>query len=295
MKRKVIELSLMLNDQNVFFTSEADNKLQTAGLAISCNIAYGGGAITPTAQITVYGLKMDNMLKLMRVQWNTMQALLNTVQIRAGDQGEELDIVYQGNITQATIDANAAPDIPLIITSQMAVVENLKLRDPYVLEEGVTQDGALIIEQLANEIGYQFENNGASRILTDVTLEGSALSMIRKVADICDFDLYTEQKVISICPKNGARTLKIPVLSPTTGLIGYPVPDIKGISFSCFYDPSVRFGGIVTIKDSLINVCNGDWRLYGLTAQLESNIPNGKWQMNCQATWRDSTDAAIAR
>lgn len=285
----------MLNDQNVFFTSEADNKLQTAGLAISCNIAYGGGAITPTAQITVYGLAMDNMLKLMRVQWNTMKALLNTVQIRAGNEGEKLDIVYEGNITQATIDANASPDIPLIITSQMAVVENLKLRDPYILEEGVTQDGALIIEQLANEIGYQFENNGASKILTDVTLEGSALQMIQRVAEMCDFDLYTEQRLISICKKNGARTLKIPIISPTTGLIGYPVPDIKGISFSCFYDPSVRFGGIVRVKDSVITVCNADWRLYGLTAQLESNIPNGKWQMNCQATWRDSTDAAVAR
>lgn len=295
MKRKVIRLTINLNDQNVYFTAEAGNQLQTTGLAISCNLAYGGGAITPTAQITVYGLAMEQMLKLMRVQWNTMQALMNTVRIEVGEQGEELSIAYEGNITQATIGASNAPDIPLIITSQMAMVHKLKLRDPYVLDKDVTQDGALIIEMLANEMGYTFTNDGAYKIITDVTLEGSPMEMIQKVADICDFDLYVDQKTIAICKAKQPRTLKIPVISPSTGLIGYPEPDIKGVTFSCLYDPIVKFGGIVTIKDSIIEVCNADWRLYSLTAQLESNIPNGKWQMNCQATWRDSTDAAIAR
>ena len=295
MKRKIIRLTITMNDQKVYFTGEGDNKLQSAGLGISCNIAYGGGAITPTAQITVYGLEMSNMLKLMRVQWNTMQALLNTVQIEVGEQGGLLSTVYVGNITQATIDANASPDIPLIITSQMAVVENLTLRPPFSLAKGETADGADIIRYLSNEMGYTFTNNGAQKIITDLTLEGSALEMIKKLADICDFDLYVDQKTIAICKSKGYRELKIPLISPQTGLLGYPVPDIKGISFSCLYDPIVKFGGIVRIAGSAITVCNGDWRLYGLTSHLEANIPNGKWQMNGQATWRDSTDVAIAR
>jgi hypothetical protein len=295
MKRKIIKLTLTLNDQTVYFTAEGDNQLQASGLAISCNLAYGGGAITPTAQITVHGLAIEQMNKLLRVQWNTMQALMNTVRIEVGNQGEELSIAYEGNITQATIGANSAPDIPLVITSQMAMVHKLKLRDPYVLDKDITQDGALIIEMLANEMGYTFENNGAYKIITDVTLEGSPMEMIQKVADICDFDLYVDQKSIAICKAKQPRQLKIPIISPSTGMIGYPEPDIKGVSFSCFYDPTVKFGGIVTIKDSIIQVCNADWRLYGLTAQLEANIPNGKWQMDCQATWRESTDAAISR
>ena len=295
MKRKVIRITITLNDQDEVFTAQGNNRISSTGLAVSTSLAYGNGAITPTAQITVYGLPMDKMLKLMRVQWNTMQALLNTVRIEVGNEGENLSIAYEGNITQATIDANAAPNIPLIITSQMAMVEKSKVAPPYTVGKDVSIDVADVVEALCIVMGYEFTNDGVEHIITDTTLEGSDLEKIQKLAIICDFDLYVDQKLISICKKGAARTVKIPVISPSTGLIGYPVPDIKGVAFSCMYDPMIKFGGIVTIQNSAITVCNADWRLYGFTAQLEANIPNGKWQIDAQATWRDSKYAAVQK
>ena len=296
MNEKVIKVTITLNGGTEYFTSEWDNQLSSTGLAVSCNLNYGNGAITPTAQITIYGLTMQKMLKLMRVQWNTMQALLNTVKVEVGERGSELTVAYEGNITQATIDANNAPDVPLIITSQMAVYEKAKVTAAYVLEKNVQMDAALIVEELAVGMGYQFTNDGVTHIVTDVTLEGSDLEKIQKLATMCDFDLYVEQKLIAICKRGTARTLSIPIVSPKNGnLIGYPVPDIKGVSFACLYDPNIKFGGIIRIRDSIIDVCNADWRLYGYTAQLEANIPNGKWQINANATWRDSKDAAVQR
>ena len=295
MKRKVIRITITLNDQDEVFTAQGNNRISSTGLAVSTSLAYGNGAITPTAQITVYGLPMDKMLKLMRVQWNTMQALLNTVRIEVGNEGENLSIAYEGNITQATIDANAAPNIPLIITSQMAMVEKSKVAPPYTVGKDVSIDVADVVEALCIVMGYEFTNDGVEHIITDTTLEGSDLEKIQKLAIICDFDLYVDQKLISICKKGAARTVKIPVISPSTGLIGYPVPDIKGVAFSCMYDPVIKFGGIVTIQNSAITVCNADWRLYGFTAQLEANIPNGKWQIDAQATWRDSKYAAVQK
>ena len=295
MKRKVIKLTLTLRDGVEVFTAQGDNRLSTDGLAVSCNIAFGNGSITPTAQIVIHGLALSKMLKLMRVQWNTMQSLLNTVRIEVGEQGSSLIVAYEGNITQATIDANAAPDVPLVITSQMAVYENMKVADPYITPKDQDIDVADIISELCQKMGYEYENNGVSKIVVNYTLEGSDLDKIKQLCTECDIDLYVENKLIAICPKGGERFRKIPIISPSSGLIGYPVPDIKGVSFSCLYDPSIRFGGIVTIKDSIIDVCNADWRLYGYTAQLEANIPNGKWQINANATWRDSKDAAVQR
>lgn len=295
MKRKVIRITITLNEQEEVFTAQGNNRISSTGLAVSTSLAYGNGAITPTAQITVYGLPMDKMLKLMRVQWNTMQALLNTVRIEVGNEGENLSIAYEGNITQATIDANAAPNIPLIITSQMAMVEKSKVAPPYTVDKDVSIDVADVVEALCIVMGYEFTNDGVSHMITSTMIEGSDLEKIQKLAIICDFDLYVDQKVIAICKKGTARTLEIPVLSPSTGLIGYPVPDIKGVAFSCMYDPMIKFGGIVTIARSAITVCNADWRLYGFTAQLEANIPNGKWQIDAQATWRDSKYAAVQR
>ena len=125
---------------------------------------------------------------------------------------------------------------------------------------------------------------------------GSGIEIIEKLSHACRFDLYIDQRSISICPIGGSRELKIPVITPKTGLIGYPAPDQRGITFSCAYDPLVRFGGIVQIRESIIgDVVNQDWRVYGLVATLEANIPQGKWQMNVNATWRNSKDAAVQR
>ena len=295
MRKKIIRVTLNLADGTKTFTAQGDNRLQSTGLAISTNITYGNGAISPTAQITIYGLPMSSMAPLFRVQWNTMSAILNTVKIEVGEQGGELTKAYEGNITFATINMSAAPNVALVITSQMAVVEKMRATPPFTIPKNEEVDAAAVIEFLAKDMGYKFENYGATHVLTDTSLNGSNLEKIGKLAAMCDFDLYVEQGLIIICKKGTARPVKIPIISPATGLIGYPEPDQRGISFSCLYDPMIKFGGIITIKDSLIEIANADWRIYGLVSTLEANIPQGKWQSAVNATWRDSKDAAVQR
>ena len=295
MKKKIIKITLTLRDGDVSFTAEGDNRLSSTGLAISTAITYGNGAISPTAQITVYGLPIETMNKLFRVQWNTMNSLLNMVKIESGEQGGKLTTDYEGNITFATVNMNGAPNASLVITSQMAVVEKMRYTDPFIIPKGESADVADIIKFLCDDMGFQFENNDVSHILTATTLNGSNLEKIEKLAQMCDIDLYVEQRSITICKKGASRPLKIPVISPTSGLIGYPSPDQRGLTFSCVYNPIVRFGGIIRVSGSAISVANADWRIYGLVTTLEANIPQGKWQMDVNATWRDSKDAAVQR
>lgn len=295
MKRKIIKLTLTLQSGEVVIEAKDENRISSRGLAVSTSITYGNGAITPTAQITVYGLPIETMNKFFRVQWNTMQAILNTVKIEVGESDDSLSVAYEGNITFATVNMDGSPDVSLVITSQMAIVEKMTITPPFILSKGESADVADIARYLANESNYEFVNNGVTHIVTDLTLNGSTIEKIEKLSQMCDFDLYIEQKLITICKKGTARELKVPVISPLTGLIGYPAPDIRGITFSCLYDPIVRFGGIVTLKDSLIEIANADWRIYGLVSVLEANIPQGKWQHNVNATWRDSKDAAVQR
>lgn len=295
MKRKIIRVSITLRDGDVSFTAENDNRLKSTGLAISTSITYGNGAISPIAQITVYGLPIETMNKLFRVQWNTMASLLNMVKIEVGDDPNNLMVAYEGNITFAKPNMDGAPNIALVIESQMAVVEKMKYTDPFTIPKGESADVADIIAFLCKDMGFEFENNEVSHILTDTTLNGSNMEKIEKLAQMCDFDLYVEQRSITICKKGAARPLKIPVISPSSGLIGYPSPDQRGVTLNCAYDPIVRFGGIIRVSGSLIAVANADWRIYGLVSTLEANIPQGKWQMAVNATWRDSKDAAVQR
>lgn len=297
MKKKVIKVTLTINNQDEVLTSEGDNRLTSTGLAISTAITFGNGSISPTAQITIYGLPIETMNKFFRVQWNTMKALLNTVKIEVGELGDQLTIAYEGNITFATINMDNSPNVALVITSQMAVVDKMRYMPPFTLGKGEEADVADIVRYLCNEIEYEFTNTGVNHVITDTTLNGSNIEKIEKLAQMCEFDLYVEQRSVTICPRGGDRPIKIPIISPNLGnLIGYPAPDQRGIAFRCAYDQNIRFGGVVRIKDSIIgDVVNQDWRIYGLISTLEANIPNGKWEMAINATWRNSKDAAVQR
>ena len=100
MNRKVIRLTITLADGTETFTTEpGQNKLSSQGLRVLCDIAFGFGAVMPSAQIRVYGLALERMNKLFRKRWNTLGQLMNTIKIEVGEQGQELALAFEGNIT----------------------------------------------------------------------------------------------------------------------------------------------------------------------------------------------------
>ena len=295
MNRKKLRVTITLNGNNQngeqkVFESEY-NQIASSELRVSATIVSGNGALSPTAKIQVYGLSLTKMLALFRVQWNTLDSMLNEIQIEAGEEGKPFELVYKGNITTATINMDSAPDPFLDIDSVVGLVEQMKPAEPLAIVNEV--DVAEVVRIIAdNRMGFDFQNDGVSHIIPDGFMsEGANLETIRQLAHDYDFDLYIEHKLIAIAPRNTRREIPIPVITPTGGLEGYPAPDIKGISFKCFYNPLVRFGGNLEVKDSIIEVCNGIWRVYGLKTILESGVPNGRWSMEVNATWANSTDA----
>lgn len=295
MNRKKIRVTITLNGNNQngeqkVFESEY-NQVSSSELRISATIVSGNGALSPTAKIQVYGLSMSKMLALFRVQWNTLDSMLNEIQVEAGEEGKPFELVYKGNITTATINMDAAPDPFLDIDSVVGLVEQFKPAEPLAIVNEV--DVAEVVRIITEtRMEYIFENNGVTHIIPDGFMsEGANLETIRQLAHDYEFDLYIEHKLIAICPKGQKREIPIPRVTPTGGLEGYPTPDIKGITFKSFYNPMIRFGGNVEVADSIIDVCNGVWRVYGLKTVLESGVPNGRWSMEVDATWAESKDA----
>ncbi|MDX7990850.1 baseplate hub protein [Xenorhabdus littoralis] len=255
--RKAIRITLTLSGENESFTSESQNKLSATGLRISAEINYGNGAIAPHSRVKIYGLPVETMAKLLRIRRHTITALRNTVTIEAGEQGEELSQVFKGGITFAYPDMGDVPNVSLVIESQTAILDKMQGVDAESYEG--EHDVVNIMSNICKRIGYSFESNGVSEKLSNVYLPNTDIEKIRQLAEAADLDLYIEDKNIAITRKGHPRpALKIPVISPETGLIGYPVPTMIGIQFKAFFDPLIRFGGIVRIIDSQIAICNGD-------------------------------------
>ena len=228
MNRKKLRVTITLNGKNQngeqkVFESEY-NQISSSELRISCTIVSGNGALSPTAKIQVYGLSLTKMLALFRVQWNTLDAMLNEVAIEAGEEGKPFELIYKGNITTATINMDSAPDPFLDIDSVVGLVEQMKPAEPLAIINEV--DVAEVIRIITEtRMEYEFENNGVSHIIPDGFMsEGANLETIRQLAHDYDFDLYIEHKLIAIAPRNTKREIPIPQIRPTSGLEGYPYP-----------------------------------------------------------------------
>ncbi|WP_432785027.1 hypothetical protein AAEX37_01948 [Oligella sp. MSHR50489EDL] len=291
MKRKQIRVTLILSDKEETFTADGQNALSATGFRVLADVSYGNGAILPIAFVKIYGLSAEKMNKLLRVQWNTMGALMNKVRLEAGNHGEELHNVFEGNITFAYPDYSESPNIALVIEAQSASEHLIRAADP-VTHEGQV-DVVTLIELIVKRIGLDFKNDGFSKQVSNITLNDTDIAKILRLSRAYEFDYYLDGNLITITEQGKPRKLKVPVITPKTGLIGYPVPSIKGIDFKCLYDPLVRFGAVVRIKDSIIEPANGDWKIYGLRLVLEANQPNGAWFCEVNATWSNAEDAAI--
>jgi hypothetical protein len=293
MNKKVIRATITLVGDT--FDETGSNVLIYEGLRTSVVMRFGGGAIMPSAEITAYGLSLSAMHKLMRIRWQDLNSMLNRIRIEAGEQGQPLTHVFEGNITFAYIDTSNAPEIALRISSMAGILEAYRPASQLAFpgETPVVRAIADICERM----GYIFENNGVPESLTmqNVTMGDTDMNKIRKLCRDYQIDLYVEHGLIAIAPQGAPRALRIPVLTPKTGLLGYPVPTIQGVDVRCLWDPMVRFGGIIRIADSLMETTNGDWRAFGVTTTLESELPGGAWFMDIQATFRGANDAAISR
>jgi hypothetical protein len=292
MNKKVIRTTITLVGDTL---ADGSNQIITEELRTICTINFGNGSVVPTAEVIIYGLNMPAMLKLMRIRWRDIRSMQNTIKVEAGEQGKELVTVYEGNITFGYVDMSNAPDVAFRITSSTAIL------DMYTASSPVTFKGVTPVAQalgvIAEKMGYELENNGVPDSLTmkDVTLTDTDLNKIRTLCKRYQIDLYIEQKRISIAPQGAPRNIRIATLRPGSGLIGYPAPTMQGVDVRCLYSPAIRFGGVIRIADSIMATCNGDWRVFGVTLNLESEVPGGNWFMDIRATHNEPNNAAISR
>lgn len=292
MNKKIIRTTITLVGDTL---ADGSNQIITEELRTRCVVNFGNGGIVPTAEVIIYGLNMPAMLKLMRIRWQDIRSLQNTIKVEAGEQGSELTTVYEGNITFGYVDMSNAPDVAFRVTSSTAILDMYTSASPITFK-GVTPV-AQALGTISANMGYELENNGVpdSLTMTDTTLTDTNLNKIRALCKRYQIDLYIEQKRISIAPQGAPRNIRIATLRPGSGMIGYPTPTMQGVDVRCLYTTLIRFGGIIRIADSIMATCNGDWRVFGVTLNLESEVPGGNWFMDIRATNNEPNNVAISR
>lgn len=255
------------------FGSSEHDQIILQGFRATADIDKAGGMMMGTLRAKIYGVKQADMNSVTTLQWKPGTLIPNTVEVYAIDGAVET-LVFAGNIVNAWADYQSMPDVHLHIQAQSAFFNALKAIPPRSFKGGV--DVASVMAQIARDLGYVFENNGVTTQLTDIYLPNTGMEQAKDLARAAGCDLYLDDKILAITPPNMPRKVLIPLISPASGLVGYPTFDGVGVNFQTLFNPAVTFGGSVKLETD-VQQAAGEWVVTSVGHRLESEKPGGAW------------------
>lgn len=270
--RRHIDLTIQIG-QGSFGESGFDT-VTLSGLRVIANIAKFGGAAMGQANLRVYGMPQTMMNQLSTLGMLVTQARRNIVAISAGSDDSGMSQVFQGTITDAFADYSAAPDVSFQMSAAAGLFQAIKPVAPNSFKGSA--DVATIMSGLASQMGFAFENNGVSVQLSNPYFPGTARDQVVACATAANINFSTDDQKLAIWPKGGSRGGLIPLISPETGMVGYPAFNSLGMVVTTLYNPGITHGGQIKVQSSLTPAC-GMWVVNNLTHDLAAELPGGPW------------------
>src|SRR5262249_7369929 len=137
-------------------------------------------------------------------------------------------------------------------------------------------DVTTVMQNLADRAGLKLESNGVSIKLSNQYLSGSLADQITRTAEAADLLWAVDKGVLTMWQRGTSRSGKVPLISPQSGMWGYPIYTQFGVIVKTIFNPDVQFGGQIEVQSQL-TPANGKWMVMRLAHDLESNVPGGQW------------------
>ena len=255
------------------FGSSDNDTITLQGFRAIADISKAGSVQMGQLRAKIYGVKQADMNSVTTLQWKAGLLIPNTVEVFAIDGAAET-LVFAGDIVNAWADYQSMPDVYLHIQARSAFFNALKAIPPRSFKGRV--DVASVMAQIARDLGYAFENNGVTTQLTDVYLPNTGMEQAKDLVRAAGCDLYLDDKILAITPPNVPRKAIVPLISPASGLVGYPTFDGVGVNFQTLFNPAVTFGGSVKLETD-VQQAAGEWGVTSVDHRLESEKPGGAW------------------
>jgi len=264
------------------FGETGANTVEITGLRVSCTIQKNGGVSLSRLAMKVYGLSLSTMNQLSTLGKPLIDGRNNLVSITAGDANGKA-VVFQGVIYEAWVDPNGAPEVAFIVNAYTGLLDALRPLPASSFQGPV--DAATIVSGLAQQMGYSFENTGVTVRLSPSYYSGTGKQQLDAVARDGDFNCFIDDvlNAVAIWPRDGQRGGQVPLISVETGLVGFPTHTENGIMVTSLFNPAIVFGRAIEVQ-SVLTPAVGQWTVFAVTHELESQQPGGPWFTKAQCT-----------
>lgn len=265
-----IDLEFQLGEGS--FGETGANALTVSGLRVAATISKAGGASMSELRLQVWGLRLDVMQRLTVLnKLAYSEERNNTVTVIADGA-----IAFVGTIKEAWADASSPPDMLFTLSAYTAGLEAVRPVTP------TSFNGPVGVDVVMASIGAQMvpprslENNGVTATLDSPYLPGSLRDQAMAAARAARCEIVIEDQAIAIWPVGQARNAAELIVSPDTGMVGYPRFTQNGIVLQFLYTPSLTFGQTLQVQSSL-GAANGKWAVAAVTHDLAAEMPGGPW------------------
>lgn len=264
--------------------ANGSNQIALDDLRIAVSIEKAGNPSKNEAKIKVYGMSASDMNRLTTVAFRALAVKKNFVQVLAGDAENGMNVAYQGEIAGAYANYNAQPHVDFSMDCVEGYYPAIAPCAPKSYKGGVAV--ATIMQTLATQMGYTFENTGVALQIRSPYLTGSAMQQAQQLAQAANIEFGVDNGKLFICPRGTARVTGtvVPLISPETGMRGYPSFTKEGIELTTLYNPGIVQGSLINVQSSIPVAC-GNWRVNKLSHDLESIKAGGKWESKVKASW----------
>lgn len=266
-KKRTLKFQFTLKEGS--FDDQGNSTLTIENIKSEVEIGAYGGIAGTNMEARIFGLSLNNMaaLSYKGIQYNGSKQ--NLMKVWADDKP-----IFVGSITSCFADLNQMPDAPLII-SAFSTGFDQSITAPPFSREGVASV-AEIIQSIAAGIGYTVVNSGVSAKVENPYFTGDPISQIHQVAELAGINIDFRLGAIYIWPQSGNIDDTIPLISPSTGLLGYPIFTRTGITFQCVYSDLILRGRKIQLETSLPNG-SGIYTIQSATHHLSSWVEGGPW------------------
>lgn len=256
------------------FAESGTNTASLSNLRMSAKVVKSGDPTLNQMQLAIYGMTLSlmNQLSTLGKQVNLLRPALVTLQ--AGDAFSGMTAVFQGNVAHAWADFQSAPDVPFHVEAYSGLMGGIQKMDPTSFS-GST-DATSIMQSCASKMGLSFENNGVNQKLSNPYFYGSPRAQAQSCAEAANIGWTVDDGTLAIYPKDKPRNGGSVTVSPDTGMVAYPTFTNAGIMVRTLFNPQIKFRTQIQVQSSLQRA-NGSWIVYGLSHDLEAQIPGGQW------------------
>jgi hypothetical protein len=293
---KSLRATFTLANSKAVFAGTSGNVLQLTGLRMSVVVVGAGFPAFATATLRIFGMAQADMnaLSVQVASAGKTGWLPNTVLVEANSTGDPngWSAVYAGNIQTAAPDYARAPDVPLVVTSMTKSYDLVNPATPtsFPASSAVADVASVIVAKM----GRAFINDGVTAVTSGPTyIPYASADQLRTLCTAYNLEpiFSPDDQVITITPKGSGTSEAAWVLSPSSGLVGYPRPLGNGfIEVRSLFNPAFHIHSKITIQGSdvvidttldastqLNSLANGDWLVTSIVNSLDALLPEGQW------------------